>query len=174
MVGTNGFDPTDVVIAPDGSMFISMGGRGTGGAVYHIEYVGDGKTPVTREKSPDNDLDAVLAVREPLEAWSCAKWMPLAKKRREPIRRGGDVGATVRHGSHVRVEILTELFGGLPPATAKEGAKQRPRRFVRVAWSLGLSAPCTGFIDILRGLATDKDARCVVSRWHPLQIMPKT
>ena len=44
----SGFDPTDIVVAPDGSLFVSMGGRKTRGAVYRIEYVGDGKTPVQR------------------------------------------------------------------------------------------------------------------------------
>ena len=34
--GTNGFAPTDIVVAPDGSMFISMGGRGTSGSVFHV------------------------------------------------------------------------------------------------------------------------------------------
>jgi len=39
-VGTSGFDPTDAVVAPDGSLLVSMGGRGTRGAVYRIEYAG--------------------------------------------------------------------------------------------------------------------------------------
>ena len=39
-VGTNGFDPTDIVVAPDGALFICMGGRGTRGAVFRVEYAG--------------------------------------------------------------------------------------------------------------------------------------
>ncbi|MBU6400650.1 MAG: hypothetical protein KGS61_10050, partial [Verrucomicrobia bacterium] len=40
-IGTQGFAPTDIAVAPDGSVFLSIGGRKTRGAVYHIEYVGD-------------------------------------------------------------------------------------------------------------------------------------
>src|SRR5947199_9134344 len=36
-IGTHGFAPTDIVVAPDGSMFVSIGGRKTRGAVYHYE-----------------------------------------------------------------------------------------------------------------------------------------
>ena len=36
--GTNGFAPTDIEVAPDGSLFLSVGGRGTTGSVYHIRY----------------------------------------------------------------------------------------------------------------------------------------
>ena len=34
--GTAGFAPTDIEVAPDGSIFISVGGRGTTGSVYHV------------------------------------------------------------------------------------------------------------------------------------------
>src|SRR5207344_2260638 len=39
-IGDNGFAPTDACVAPDGSLFVCIGGRGTRGAVYRIEYVG--------------------------------------------------------------------------------------------------------------------------------------
>ena len=79
-VGANGFDPTDIVVAPDGSLFISMGGRKTRGAVFRVEYVGDGKTPVRRRPEPKTDLDKVLQAPQPLDAWSRARWEPLARK----------------------------------------------------------------------------------------------
>ena len=34
--GITGFAPTDIEVAPDGSLFVSVGGRGTTGSVYHI------------------------------------------------------------------------------------------------------------------------------------------
>ncbi|MCH2059393.1 MAG: hypothetical protein MK183_02085 [Verrucomicrobiales bacterium] len=34
--GIFGFAPTDIELAPDGSLFVSVGGRGTTGSVYHI------------------------------------------------------------------------------------------------------------------------------------------
>ena len=35
--GSNGFAPTDIVLAKDGSLFLSMGGRGTSGSVFHVQ-----------------------------------------------------------------------------------------------------------------------------------------
>jgi putative membrane-bound dehydrogenase-like protein len=41
-VGSNGFAPTDVVVHPDtGDLYLSVGGRGTRGAVYRVRYAGD-------------------------------------------------------------------------------------------------------------------------------------
>lgn len=37
-LGTNGFAPSDIEVRSDGSIFISVGGRGTTGSVYHIRY----------------------------------------------------------------------------------------------------------------------------------------
>src|SRR5262249_48418372 len=45
-VGDNGFAPTAVVVHPDsGDLYVSIGGRGTRGAVYRVRYVGK-KDPV--------------------------------------------------------------------------------------------------------------------------------
>src|SRR2546429_9283110 len=81
-IGTHGFAPTDVVVAPDGSLFISIGGRKTRGAVYHIEYIGkksaDGasaKTHGEEKREPAaraSDLMEVLDAPQPLDAWSRA------------------------------------------------------------------------------------------------------
>ncbi|MBM3983973.1 MAG: hypothetical protein FJ304_27630, partial [Planctomycetes bacterium] len=76
--GTAGFAPTDCAVAPDGSLLVCIGGRRTRGAVYRVEYVGDGKP--AKPVAPASDLDAVLDAPQPLDAWSRAKWVPLAKK----------------------------------------------------------------------------------------------
>jgi putative membrane-bound dehydrogenase-like protein len=159
-VGASGFDPTDIVVAPDGSLFISMGGRGTRGAVYRIEYVGDGKTPITPDKDPSDDLHAVLRAHQPLDAWSRAVWMPLARKLGAAAYAAVVADEKEDDAARLRaVEVLTELFGGLPPATAKAGAKaSSPLIRARVAWSLG-RAPSEGFIDILLRLAEDSHPR---------------
>jgi putative heme-binding domain-containing protein len=36
--GTNGFAPSDIEVGSDGSIFLSVGGRGTTGSVYHIRH----------------------------------------------------------------------------------------------------------------------------------------
>ena len=38
-MGTNGFAPTDIELAPDGSVYLSVGGRGTTGSVYKISAI---------------------------------------------------------------------------------------------------------------------------------------
>lgn len=138
--GTNGFAPTDVVVAPDGSLFVSIGGRKTRGAVYRIEYVGDGKTPVKRRPAPKTDLDAVLYAHQPLDAWSRAKWEPLARKL--GAHAFVEVAADRTRDDRARIraiEVLTELFGdlgGAANATFFDLRNPSPVR-ARVAWSLG-------------------------------------
>jgi putative heme-binding domain-containing protein len=138
-VGANGFDPTDIVVAPDGSLFISMGGRKTRGSVFRVEYVGTDKTPVKRWPAPKTDLDKVLWALQPLDAWSRARWEPLARKLgAKPfldvvVDGGRDEADRVR-----AVEVLTELFDGVPPATAEKAAQcLSPPVRARVAWALG-------------------------------------
>lgn len=48
-VGDSGFAPTDLVVHPDtGDLYISIGGRGTRGAVYRVRYAG-AKPPIASE-----------------------------------------------------------------------------------------------------------------------------
>src|SRR5262249_16792313 len=79
-IGTNGFDPTDIAVAADGSLFVCMGGRGTRGAVYRVEYVGAGHAPPASAQEAPSDLDTVLHAPQPLDAWSRAGWIPSARK----------------------------------------------------------------------------------------------
>jgi putative heme-binding domain-containing protein len=78
--GTNGFAPTAIRVGPDGSLFVSIGGRGTRGVVYRIEYLVNGEHPVIPKAEPESELDQVLDAPQPLEAWSMAKWLQLAEK----------------------------------------------------------------------------------------------
>jgi putative membrane-bound dehydrogenase-like protein len=137
-VGANGFDPTDAAVAPDGSLFICMGGRKTRGAVYHVEYVGDGKTPVQRRPAPKTDLDKVLQAPQPLDAWSRAVWEPLARK----LGKEAFIDAVTEHErtdeERTRaIEILIELFGGAPAMLSD--VRDKPSVAARLAWSLGRS-----------------------------------
>ncbi len=72
--GTEGFAPSDLCVAPDGSLLVSIGGRRTRGAVYRVEWAG---APVPRRGPPKDNLEAVLHAPQPLDAWSRAKWEPL-------------------------------------------------------------------------------------------------
>lgn len=150
--GTHGFAPSDVAVAPDGALFISIGGRRTRGAVYKVEYVGP---PAPRRPAPAGDLDRVLAAPQPLDAWSRARWEPLARKLgREPFL-GALADEKRDEASRVRaVEVLTELFGGVPAPASKSGSA---RVRARVAWSLGRAAT-EEFSAALLEMARDNDA----------------
>ncbi len=156
-IGANGFAPTDAVVAPDGALLLSIGGRKTRGSVYRIEYVGDGKTPVKRPPPPSTDLDKVLYAHQPLDEWSRAQWMPLARKLGAEPFAAAVAEEKLNASARVRaIEVLTELFGGLPERAARASAQAgSPLVRARVAWSLG-RAPCSGFADLLKKLVEDQ------------------
>jgi putative membrane-bound dehydrogenase-like protein len=53
-VGDNGFAPTDLAVHPDtGDLFVSIGGRGTRGAVYRIRYPAGRKAAAAFTPAPD-------------------------------------------------------------------------------------------------------------------------
>jgi len=93
-IGAHGFAPTDAEVGPDGSLYVSVGGRGTRGGVYRIHWTG---TPAPAAGTPSNSrspaaaavwpgqpatpaerLNAVLSAPQPLSSWSRAIWEPLA------------------------------------------------------------------------------------------------
>ena len=169
-IGNYGFAPTDAAVAPDGSLFISIGGRKTRGAVYHIEYVGPhpAATATARgtPKTSSAQLDAVLDAPQPLDAWSRAIWKPMAEQLGAAKFREAVVDARVPAELRVRaVEVLTELFGGLPSQAAAVAARDNsPFLRARVAWAIG-RVPCDNCAAILLTLANDAHAlvrRCAL------------
>src|SRR5262245_53009266 len=168
-IGTHGFAPNDIAVAPDGSLFISIGGRKTRGAVYHVEYAG----PITSDAQllqllpiPTTGLDAVLRAPQPLDAWSRARWMPIAQNLGTVPFNQTVADNRLTPDVRVRaVEVLTEMFGGLPTTLARVGAQANsPAVRARIAWSLG-RIPCDSFAPILLALSQDGDAmvrRCAL------------
>src|ERR1043166_6400819 len=155
-IGTHGFAPTDCAVAPDGSLFISIGGRKTRGSIYRVEYVGPA---VRKPVSPATPVLAVLRADQPLDAWSRAQWVPQATK----VGKQGFLDAAQNNAFAVEervraIEILTELFGGVPYQNAKNilGALPPVSLRARLAWSLG-RAPCDKFAEILFSLASDSE-----------------
>jgi putative membrane-bound dehydrogenase-like protein len=171
-VGTAGFAPTDIAVGPDGSLFISSGGRKSRGAVYRIEYAAEPDRIAFAANwllNAVSELQAVVDAPQPLEAWSRAVWMPIA------LRLGPGpfeaVAADQRSTPEQRVraiEVLTELHGGLPPGTALTCAQANPPLVrARTAWSLGV-APTENLRSVLPGLARDSSAYV---RCHALEAM---
>lgn len=140
--GQFGFAPTDVAVGPDGSLFVSIGGRGTRGGVYRVRPL----NPETESwpgstDSPAEQAMAAVTAPQPLSSWSREVWQPLART------AGRDeffaIAANSRRPVESRVraiEILTSEFGGL--ADSEVALLQQdvsPEVRARVIWSVGRS-----------------------------------
>jgi putative membrane-bound dehydrogenase-like protein len=155
-IGDGGFAPTDAEIGPDGSMYVSVGGRGTRGAVYRIRATGRqaDPSPFASEK-----LLACLDAPQPLSAWSRAMWEPLADVLgAAPFQRAASDERESLARRIRAIEILTERFKGLDGATANRLAASpvAPVR-ARLAWSLGRTRPDDPSVPLMQLLLKDRD-----------------
>jgi putative membrane-bound dehydrogenase-like protein len=135
-VGTFGFAPTDLAVGPDGSLYVSVGGRGTRGSVFRVRYTGE---PATAAELPPADrLAHCLACPQPLSSWSRAAWEPLADQLGRNAFAQAALDATRADNERVRaVEILVERFGGLHADETQElVVDDSPRVRARAAWAL--------------------------------------
>ena len=163
-IGQSGFAPTDVEVGPDGSLFVSVGGRGTRGAVYRVKYTGPPATDGnTSPKQPAAAIDVRLAqcldAPQPLSSWSRVRWQPIAKE----LGRTAFVEAALNEGlsAHRRIraiEILVEMFDGVEDGTLWRlgGAKDADVR-ARAAWSIGRTDPVVARPGVRRGYLQDAD-----------------
>ncbi|MDB5390064.1 MAG: Cytochrome c, partial [Planctomycetaceae bacterium] len=137
--GEFGFAPTDCEIGPDGSLYVSVGGRGTRGGVYRITHPEGLKAWLEQQKMASKDkLTMCLTAPQPLSSWSRAQWEPLAKELgREELAKAA-INGELPAASRIRaIEILTEKFGGLDAAMAVRLLKApEPEVRARLAWSL--------------------------------------
>lgn len=148
--GTEGFAPTDIVVAPDGALYLSIGGRRTRGAVFRIAAEKPGAP------SKESGIREILAAPQPLDAWSRAIWEPKARALgADPFERAvcqQDLPAAERVRA---IEILTELFEGLSKDRTHHVAKAPEAEVrARIAWSMG-RAPVEGVGELLARLAED-------------------
>src|SRR6185503_1212008 len=158
-IGNAGFAPTDAVVAPDGSLLISVGGRKTRGAICRVQYVAEpGRilTATNWQVLAASQLLEVIDAPQPLDEWSRAIWLPIAR------RVGPEAIATLAVDNRVSaeqrsraIELLTELFGGLPaPVAAACAQSPAPVVRARTAWSMG-RVPAENFASVLVGLSRD-------------------
>ncbi|MCC9608152.1 c-type cytochrome [Blastopirellula sp. JC732] len=108
--GAAGLAPVDMVIGKSGEMYVAIGGRGTRGSVFKIEYVAE----QAKRQLPTEPLDQVLTAPQPQMAWSYAEWAPKAKA----LGREAFVAAALDEhratAQRVRaIEVITEFLGGL-------------------------------------------------------------
>ncbi|MBL8814663.1 MAG: c-type cytochrome [Planctomyces sp.] len=161
-VGQNqfGFAPTDIEVAPDGSLFVCVGGRGTRGSVFRIVWDGteQDNDSLKSGESPQ-PVDQVLQAHQPLSSWSRATWAPIAVKLgAEPFRTAA-LEETRKVTERVRaIEILVEVFKGLDPATATKLTSAGSTLVrARTAWALGRSQPETPDLTLMKKLLADRD-----------------
>lgn len=165
--GQYGFAPTDIEVGPDGSLFVSVGGRGTRGTVFKVTYEGDdrGRVPVFDVGS----IDSVLNAPQPLSSWSRGEWVPAAEKLGASViqKAAVDTKRSVRERMRA-IEILTELFGGLNASTLARIAKSKdaPVR-ARAAWSIGRIDPASA-ITSLKPMLADDDPLVQRFAWEAL------
>src|SRR5690606_6513122 len=115
-VGSFGFAPTDAAVGPDGSLFVSVGGRGTRGGVYRIRWKGG-----AADRVPQDPLQRCLQAPQPLSSWSRAEWEPIARKLGRTAFQQAALDATTTVPDRVRaIEILTELSGGVDAETVRK------------------------------------------------------
>lgn len=165
--GQMGFAPTDIEVGIDGSLYLCVGGRGTHGTVYRVKYTG-GRSDIFKQRlltttevdTADQRLAACLEAPQPTSSWSRSHWVPLASRLGAPVflnaalDEGRPVAARIR-----AIEILTDLFAGLP-ATAAEilALAKSPELRARAIWSLGIRPPQGLSAAILTQFMNDTDA----------------
>ena len=155
-----GFAPTDIEVAPDGSLFVSVGGRGTRGSVFRIISDAPATPPAAaRTDVGSQSLNSVLDAPQPNSSWSRAMWVPLAKSLGPDVFREAALRETRRVPERLRaIEILVEMFGGLDSVTASKLTLAGSNLVrARTAWAVGRSRPDSPETEILRKLITDRD-----------------
>jgi len=161
-VGEHGFAPTDAEVGPDGSLFVSVGGRGTRGAVYRVRKTSNEPARINPLPSdattPEEKLAQCLTAPQPLSSWSRMRWEPLAKELDAPIIIEAALDASRSPAERVRaIEILTEKFNGLDSdMLARLGASNAPAVKARAAWSIGRTTPATPNVEYLRTCLADQ------------------
>ena len=158
-MSTHGFAPTDVAVGPEGALYISVGGRGTRGQVYRITPQGTTFEQDDEQRQPLSwDLSQVLRAPQPLAAWSRARWRSAARVVGRDAVRNAIVDPSLPVADRVRaIEIVTEMFGGLPFDLAQKAAGDpSPQIRARVCWSLGCR-PRGEVVDLLFELALDSE-----------------
>ena len=146
--GDHGFAPTDAEVGLDGSLFVSVGGRGTRGGVWRVTYMGNrtaprppGSSPVDipEDASTTDKLSACLTAPQPLSSWSRARWQPLARQLgREPFLEAASNDALLPSVRLRAIDVLTESFGGISEVEAAELSQATPAEVrAKAIWSLG-------------------------------------
>ena len=169
--GDVGFAPTDMVVGPDGDLFIAIGGRGTRGSVFRVHYQGKPPPP----PGQGDPLRTILAADEPLSSWSRASWVPAARKLGAKPFLEATTNARLPLEERIRaVEIVTELFGGLPiDLVKKHCAKETEVEMIgRVIWSLSRTQTGPDAVRLMEAVTASPYPRAARAAWEALACLP--
>ena len=156
-----GFAPTDIEVGHDGSLYVSVGGRGTRGSVYRIVY----EAGVSKQSSPAiggtlaEQLGRVLAAHQPLSSWSRAAWQPVARQLGVKAFQAAALDESRKVSERIRaIEILVDLFEQVDSSFIdKLSSAGSPLVRARAAWAVGRSNPAAPELNVLRKLMTDRE-----------------
>jgi putative membrane-bound dehydrogenase-like protein len=165
-IGQFGFAPTDIAVGPDGSLYVSAGGRGTRGRVYRITHKNaDHQSEILPPKSATDKLVSCLRARQPSSSWSRTRWVPVARELGPELFRKVALNEGLSTDSRIRaIEILTELFGGLDGESVRTLANSTsPQVKARAVWSLGRIQSSAPKAEVLLPFLLDSDP--LVSRF---------
>lgn len=170
--GDEGFAPVDMAVGPDGDLFIAIGGRGTRGGVYRVHY--KGKLP--KREAEEDPVRRVLQAPQPLSSWSRAQWVPAARKLGKDAFVKAMLNKARPEDERIRaVEILTEVFDGVPP-DALEDRLLDSAIAARIMWSMSRTGiPGVAIEAFTRGIENPNDdpwrARAA---WETLATAPES
>ncbi len=138
-VGQFGFAPTDIEVTPTGDLLVCVGGRGTHGSIFRVQYVGDETSRKMIAESAADDLEKCLAAPQPQSNWSRENWLPLARKLGATRLADAATDQQLPAAWRARaIEILTDVFDGLDGKHHVQLSRAKsPLVRARAAWSSG-------------------------------------
>jgi putative heme-binding domain-containing protein len=162
--GSIGFAPTDICVAPDGSLLVSVGGRGTTGAIYRIHpqrsdvanppsnpadklaaELEKSKTPTGNISSQTaKQLAALLTAPCPWDSWSETTWRPMATGQTLDLLARFVAGQWAPEAEPTEIarwrergaHILTRIGSRLSSDTLLKGAKSTSPSVRNAVWWL--------------------------------------
>lgn len=191
--GTAGFAPTSVCVAPDGSLLVSVGGRGILGAVYRVSYSPDSSQLPAQAGDPlsacfasaidrkiltaqdAETLESVLMSPSPWSAWSIAQWRPRVTPRvrsqlvdvalgRLPLN--GPVDMSEKYVLRA-AQILTRLGEAVPAEQIQRGTASADPAIRAAAWWLaGRQSPSATRVISARNQETNPSEATTGTRWE--------
>ncbi len=170
--GDVGFAPTDMVVGPDGDLFVAIGGRGTRGSVFRVSYKGPKKLDVPAP----TPLSQVLNADEPLSSWSRAIWIPQAKKIGKVEIVAAAANANLQQRERIRaIEIITELFPDSVERMANwicSKVGDDPEIIARVLWAMSRTSKSDYSRRLYAENTFSKNPRVARAAWEALQAVP--